>query len=92
MPVWRPRSDWLHEAVASALDESACEVELIVVDDGNEQPVAELLVDVGDPPSNGGPSTAPHTDNILRLQASGITQGTDSTHYSPANNVTRFSV
>jgi glycosyltransferase involved in cell wall biosynthesis len=49
MPVWRPRSDWLHEAVASALDESACEVELIVVDDGNEQPVADVLADVADP-------------------------------------------
>ena len=49
MPAWRPRSDWLHEAVASALDEQACEIELIVVDDGNEQPVAELLADVADP-------------------------------------------
>jgi hypothetical protein len=48
------------------------------------------FVDVGDPPSNGGTPTAPHTNNILRLQASGITQGTDSSHYSPANPVTRF--
>ena len=49
MPTWRPRPDWLHEAVASALDEQACDVELIVVDDGNERPVAELLADVEDP-------------------------------------------
>ena len=49
MPVWRPRSDWLHEAVASALDEDACDVELIVVDDGNDQPVADVLADVTDP-------------------------------------------
>jgi glycosyltransferase involved in cell wall biosynthesis len=49
MPAWRPRPDWLHEAVRSALDEHACDVELIVVDDGNEQPVAELLADVADP-------------------------------------------
>jgi glycosyltransferase involved in cell wall biosynthesis len=49
MPVWRPRSDWLHDAVASALDEPACDVELIVVDDGNEQPVADVLADVADP-------------------------------------------
>lgn len=48
------------------------------------------FVDVGDPPSDGGPSTAPHTDNILRLVAANITQGTDSTHFSPANPVTRF--
>ena len=46
--------------------------------------------DVGDPPPNGGPSTAPHTDNILRLVAAGITNGTDSTHYSPANDINRF--
>jgi len=49
MPVWKSRSDWLHDAVASALDEHACELELLVVDDGNEQPVAQLLADVGDP-------------------------------------------
>jgi glycosyltransferase involved in cell wall biosynthesis len=49
MPVWRPRSDWLHEAVASALDERACEIELIVVDDGNDQPVTDVLAGVADP-------------------------------------------
>lgn len=49
MPAWRPRADWLHEAVASALDERACELELIIVDDGSEQPVAELLADLDDP-------------------------------------------
>lgn len=48
MPVWRPREDWLHEAVASALDEHACDVELIVVDDGNERLVSRLLADVDD--------------------------------------------
>lgn len=49
MPAWRPRGDWLHQAVASALDESACDIELIVVDDGSDEPVAELLADVADP-------------------------------------------
>jgi len=49
MPVWKPRREWLREAVMSALDENACDLELIVVDDGNEQPVAELLDDVDDP-------------------------------------------
>ena len=49
MPVWRPRPDWLREAVAGALDERGCDLELIVVDDGNEQPVADLLSDVRDP-------------------------------------------
>jgi len=46
--------------------------------------------DVGDPPADGGPSTSPHTSNILRLVAANITNGTDSTHYSPANNINRF--
>jgi len=49
MPAWQPRADWLHEAVASALDDRAYELELIVVDDGSEQPVAELLADLDDP-------------------------------------------
>jgi hypothetical protein len=49
MPVWRTRADWLHEAVASALDETACDIELLVVDDGNERAVVELLHDVADP-------------------------------------------
>jgi glycosyltransferase involved in cell wall biosynthesis len=49
MPVWRPRSEWLHESVASALAETACDVELILVDDGNELPVSETLSDVDDP-------------------------------------------
>ena len=49
MPVWHPREDWLHEAVASALDEHACDIELIVVDDGNERLMSHLLADVDDP-------------------------------------------
>jgi len=59
------------------------------------------FVDVGDPPSGDPagsqcsqalqfPCTAPHTDNILRLNAAAITNGTDATHYSPAANITRF--
>lgn len=49
MPVWKPRREWLHEAVESALREDACDIELIVVDDGNDRPVVELLTDVDDP-------------------------------------------
>ena len=49
MPVWRPRRAWLRAAIARALNEPACELELIVVDDGNEQPVAMLLDDIDDP-------------------------------------------
>ena len=49
MPVWRPRGDWLADAVRSALDQRGAEVELIVVDDGNEDPVAPLLRGFDDP-------------------------------------------
>lgn len=48
MPAWRPRPDWLRAAVTSALDEAECDLELLVVDDGSDQPVAPLLAEVGD--------------------------------------------
>jgi glycosyltransferase involved in cell wall biosynthesis len=48
MPVWRPRLDWLEVAVAAVLGQSGPSVELIVVDDGNESPVSELLAHVDD--------------------------------------------
>ena len=48
MPVWKPRPDWLHEAVASALAQRGCDLELVVVDDGCETPVAERLSAVQD--------------------------------------------
>ncbi|MFL5825010.1 MAG: glycosyltransferase [Thermoleophilaceae bacterium] len=49
MAAWNPRPDWLLEAVASALSQGGDEIELVVVDDGSEQPVAELLAEVDDP-------------------------------------------
>lgn len=48
MPVWRPDARWLREAVASVLGQTDCDLELIVVDDGNEEPTASLLDDVAD--------------------------------------------
>ena len=48
MPAWRPRPEWLHEAVAGVLAERGCDLELLVVDDGSDPPVAPLLADVGD--------------------------------------------
>ena len=44
MPVWRPRTDWLTTAVTSALAEE-CDVELILVDDGNDVPVRSPVDD-----------------------------------------------
>jgi glycosyltransferase involved in cell wall biosynthesis len=48
MPVWQPNHDWLQQAVRSALEQDALH-ELILVDDGNPVPVADLLRDVTDP-------------------------------------------
>ena len=64
MPVWRPRRDWLLQAVGSSLAQRDCELELIVVDDGNPEPLDELLAEVRDPAlrlvraPHGGPSEA----------------------------------
>ena len=49
MAIWNPRLDWMQAAVASALDQSGVETELLVVDDGNDPPVADLLNDIDDP-------------------------------------------
>ncbi len=48
MPVWRPHGPWLREAVESVLAENGCSLELLVVDDGNEIPIASLLAQVDD--------------------------------------------
>jgi len=48
MPAWNPEPVWLREAVASALAQRGCQIELIVVDDGSDPPVDELLADVED--------------------------------------------
>lgn len=43
MAAWNPEPTWLREAVASALAQRDCRLELIVVDDGSDTPVAGLL-------------------------------------------------
>lgn len=48
MAAYSPDPGWLREAVASALDQSGCSVELIVVDDGSPLPVADSLDRVTD--------------------------------------------
>jgi glycosyltransferase involved in cell wall biosynthesis len=49
MPVRLGSREWLLEAVRSSLDEDAVQVELIVVDDGSVDPVANVLEPLGDP-------------------------------------------
>jgi glycosyltransferase involved in cell wall biosynthesis len=48
MAAWKPRPDWLHEAIAGALAQRDCRVELIVVDDGSPEAVEDLLRDFDD--------------------------------------------
>jgi glycosyltransferase involved in cell wall biosynthesis len=43
MPAWNPDPVWLRQAVDSALGQEGCSVELIVVDDGSQTPVEDLL-------------------------------------------------
>lgn len=49
MPVWRPRPDWLLDAVGSVLAQDRADLELIVIDDGSPEPVADVLAAVADP-------------------------------------------
>jgi glycosyltransferase involved in cell wall biosynthesis len=49
MAAWKPRRDWLLEAVSTALGQTGCRIEVLVVDDGSPEPVADLLADVPDP-------------------------------------------
>jgi glycosyltransferase involved in cell wall biosynthesis len=49
MPAWRPRAEWLREAVRSALAQTGCAIELVLIDDGSPVPVASLLEGLEDP-------------------------------------------
>lgn len=48
MCAWKPRRDWLRDAVASVLADDS-DLELIVVDDGSPEPVEAALAHVEDP-------------------------------------------
>ncbi|MGI8886660.1 MAG: glycosyltransferase [Gaiellaceae bacterium] len=48
MPVWNPKPAWLRQSVLSALGQVGCEIELIVVDDGSDTAVEELLEGLDD--------------------------------------------
>jgi glycosyl transferase family 2 len=67
MPVWRPKREWLLQAVGSALGQRDCELELIVVDDGTGERVESLLSGLEDPRlqilriPHGGPCRARNT-------------------------------
>ena len=48
LPAWNPNPVWLREAVESALAQTGCAIELVVVDDGSDEPVADLLSAIED--------------------------------------------
>jgi GT2 family glycosyltransferase len=48
MCAWRPRRDWLLQAVRSILEQRGCRFELVVIDDGSPEPVADLLSGIAD--------------------------------------------
>jgi GT2 family glycosyltransferase len=48
MSAWKPNREWLHQAVNSILAQTGCRFELLVIDDGSPQPVAELLDGIED--------------------------------------------
>jgi glycosyltransferase involved in cell wall biosynthesis len=48
LPVWNARRDWLLASVRSVLAQDGCELELVVVDDGSEVPVHEVLAEISD--------------------------------------------
>jgi peptidoglycan/xylan/chitin deacetylase (PgdA/CDA1 family) len=48
MPAFAPRRDWLLQAVESVLGERGCAIELVVVDDGSPDPVADMLATIAD--------------------------------------------
>ena len=49
MAAWNPRVDWFRDAVGSALQQTGCELELVVVDDGSTEPIESLLEGFEDP-------------------------------------------
>jgi glycosyltransferase involved in cell wall biosynthesis len=49
MPVWRTPREWLRQAVESALADEGVDLDLILVDDGNDEPLERVLADIDDP-------------------------------------------
>jgi glycosyltransferase involved in cell wall biosynthesis len=43
MPVWQPNPEWLRQAIAAALSQRGCEIELVAVDDGAPAPIDHLF-------------------------------------------------
>jgi glycosyltransferase involved in cell wall biosynthesis len=79
MPVWLPRPAWLRDAVASVLEQEACRIELIVVDDGSPEHVDTLLKDVQD-----------DRMHIIRVEHGGATRALNAGLRSARGDLLRF--
>jgi glycosyltransferase involved in cell wall biosynthesis len=44
LPVWNPCPEWVNEAIDSAFNESGCRIELVLVDDGSDEPSDNWLL------------------------------------------------
>jgi glycosyltransferase involved in cell wall biosynthesis len=44
LPVWNPSPEWLNIAIDSAFNESCCRIELVLVDDGSDEPPDNWLL------------------------------------------------
>jgi glycosyltransferase involved in cell wall biosynthesis len=49
MAAHDPQPSWLRAALSSALAQSGCSIELVLVDDGSPEPVSALVEDIADP-------------------------------------------
>jgi glycosyltransferase involved in cell wall biosynthesis len=79
MCVWNPRRDWFHEAVRSVLDQRDCDLELVVVDDGSDEPVEGLLADFDDPRMC-----------IVRVDHGGLSRARDAGTHAASGRFFRF--
>lgn len=79
MSAWKPRLDWLRLAVQSALDQHECDIELVVVDDGSPEPVADLLAEVEDPRLR-----------VIRVEHGGLSRGRNAGIVAARGQFLRF--
>jgi glycosyltransferase involved in cell wall biosynthesis len=78
MCAWKPRADWLHDAVASVLADD-CDLELIVVDDGSPEPVEANLTHVRD-----------DRLRVIRVEHGGLSRARNAGIYAARGKYVRF--
>jgi len=79
MPARQPQPEWLRAAVASALGQRDCRVELLVVDDGSPEPVADLLEGLQDPRLR-----------VIRVQPGGVSHARNAGVAAAGGDYIRF--